>query len=546
MRVLRSTPLLSGLLLLAGCGGGASEVSTSAVDEKAASGPTDPAGGEGGAEAPSDPAASGGSGDAGDSSAKLVRATAAIEGKVKSLKSLHPEIRGITEVYSLEAEPDVPGWGQPLQGEHAVVRDDDDNTTATCESGERPCAIGLHFGGPARVRVIKLFAAAGPNWKTFTGSPRPRTIKVHTDAGWAEAKLADGGAARYVLLPEPVVTTSITVELIDVYPGKKDDVVHFGELEAFGIEGPAREPLDIDPGAVSFRFENERWKHKQGDRGGYWVTRPSFLELVSGETARRMGRATAVHGKKGDRFLLLQHLRQTDCDEHQGSFILLDQKTRLRLNLGVLGGLDQLVYRHAEGLGFVVGDIDGEGFPVKGAVLDEQTVKRKRPPRNGIAGSPHEQLTTWGFETQPSPRDGSSNIAAPTPLCERATKADLGKLPKSEALAGASDLETWIRCNAGDGFSVLLHGPRSGFGAHASYVIDARGKVTDDRWSENPDAAGPRVTKLADGRLAWELDRKQGNEGALFGVDPEGKVVKIAKGAGLALRMPGQCIDAAK
>jgi hypothetical protein len=281
-----------------------------------------------------------------------------------------------------------------------------------------------------------------------------------------------------------------------------------------------------------FGFEAERWRHQQGDFGGYFVARPSWLQLVRDDgSGPRIARGDAIFGHRGDRLLLVRRLRQTDCTTTEGSFVVLDQKTRLWLDVGPLGGLDRPVYRHAQGLGFRVGD------PAPGVPAHEIGLAR-----DVIAARPV-TVASAGYSERPDAGDAAATIALPGPPCRRAAKHDLARLPRARGeppFVGRAAIDRWISCDTGKGGSVLLSGPASCPGGWGVYSLDRAGRLVDHAWSKTPDARGPRAASIA-GRLVIELDRRGGDEAELWGVDDRGKLVLLEQGVGFSAPWPGAC-----
>jgi hypothetical protein len=444
---------------------------------------------------------------------------------------------GVADIHALAADPFAPGFAPPLVGELALARDDDLNTSVGCTPVEdRPCGIGLRFPGPVQLRAVRLWAAAGPEWRRTLGHPRPHRVRVHTDAGFFDGELEDLAGFQWVWLDPPVSTTTLAVEVLSVHPGRDDPELSFADLEAFGPQGPGREPLELDPAAAVFVFEGERWKHTQSDTGGRFVARPSFLELLQPDgTGRRVAPATAIHGAAGDRFLLLADLRATDCRTHEGRFVLLDRQTRVHFDVGDLGGLERPVRRHEQGLGFLGGDPFAPMFPVAGVVARDGVAARLELPRDPPT-DPKATLAGWGFSAPPV---GSESVAG----CRAATGADLARLPAEvrrsvrDAGVAPTQVERWRSCVAAD-HTVLWSSASRCPEAWAAVVLGPGGAVTDHR----TDRAGHvRAGRLPDGRLGLELSTQDGNQTTFAAVGPAGKLEEIGGGVGYALSMPAAC-----
>src|SRR5205085_8775055 len=110
--------------------------------------------------------------------AELVRATAAATVTAKSAQHVGFDV--VSGLHAIEGTAVTPTWGAAGRGAATTTRDDDLGTAWTCETGgTAPCAIGLAFAEPASIRVLQLYAAAGPKWTEYRAYARPKTIRVH-------------------------------------------------------------------------------------------------------------------------------------------------------------------------------------------------------------------------------------------------------------------------------------------------------------------------------------------------------------------------------
>lgn len=122
----------------------------------------------------------------------LARASTAAPVTAKGQDHLGFKLDELGKQYALAGVVRTPSWGDAGNGTLAVVRDDDIDTTWSCNAdGTRVCALGLAFTEPVELTAVRLFAAAGPKWNTYKAHARPKKVRVHTDAGWVEAKLDD-------------------------------------------------------------------------------------------------------------------------------------------------------------------------------------------------------------------------------------------------------------------------------------------------------------------------------------------------------------------
>lgn len=324
----------------------------------------------------------------------LVRAEKKLRFPGKSGEHMGFDLARLSRLRALAGAIEVPEWSQPGQGTARLVRDDDLRTAWVCTlAPEKACAIGIHFPRPAKVEAIRLFAATpseGPH-------ARPKRVRLHTDEGWAEAKLADEDGLWNVQLGEPVRTRNLIVELMETYD---DAPVHLAQLDVFGRDGAPRPPLSVDLSRRAVSFESSVWHSKSRTH----TAGVAFVEQVDMDgRVRRLVPGTALFGRTGDRLLLVERADWSTCDDHQGTYSLLDTKTRVMAPLGDMGGFASLVFAHSEGLGFALGRIDGDDALVQGVVIDEQTYERRTTNRLERR-EPRELLAAWGVADQPLSR----------------------------------------------------------------------------------------------------------------------------------------------
>ncbi|MCA9698374.1 MAG: hypothetical protein KC431_12670, partial [Myxococcales bacterium] len=268
-------------------------------------------------------------------------------------------------------------------------RDDDLDSAWQCafaEKSERPCVIGLALPEKAKIEVLRLYTAAGPRYRDYTAHPRVAKVRVHTDAGFVEAELADGANHGYVRFDAPIETQSLAIEVLSVHAGKKDSLVHIAEIELYGTDGTPRAPMELDPALAWAAWETDTWSGE-----GDYTIRQVFIDYVPsnagladaeiGPKRKRLTRATAVFGRGEDAFLLFERLHGSNCEEHEGSYLLFDRRNRMFYPLADLGGAGAQVFRHQEGRGFAVGWIGDGTFTVKGVVEEAGKLVWKRPPK---------------------------------------------------------------------------------------------------------------------------------------------------------------------
>lgn len=467
----------------------------------------------------------------------IVHADAPASVGAKSEVALFIERKGVRDLYALTATPAPPDWSAPLDGDLAALRDDDLLSGVTCPQGhDKPCAIGLAFPEPVPLRAIRLSTAFGPRWRDFDGTPRVREVRLHTDAGSIDVELKDGQTARYVLLADPVTTRSLAVEARGAH-GASTAPYFFAEIEAYGASGPMREPLAVDPAALFYRFDSERWK----DRGTTHEIRPSHAERLDADGApRRLAAATAAYGQAGDRLLLFETVREATCQGAVGgSYVVLDTQRRLWVDVGQLGALGGAVYRKSDGLGFAVGAWDdAEKWP-QGLILGDEGLKRIRVGKAGLAdGTPDGQLAAWGMDGAPARSGIAGEVGAPPAGCSIPTAEGLARLGPLPGIG--DDPARWLTCPLGGGGELLVHTPAACPGAWTMKTIDAGGNVLSSK-TGTESGRSPRLWPRGEGAWLIELDRDGGDDGDLYLVDPTGALTEVARGAGGPLRPPAAC-----
>ena len=241
------------------------------------------------------------------------RSTKPLEGKLRTPYTLKAGKKASLALYALEGEAVVPAWAAPA-ADPGAVRDDDLLTTWSCSRVDpaRPCAISIVLPEEAQVHVIRIFPGAGTSREEFRAHARPKVIGVHTDAGWAEARIKRGWDFRHILLPAGNVTRTVTLEVLKVRPGRVDAGLHLAEIEIIGVSGEARAPLEIEPRAAAVHLDGPAWSAGEGESAH--VAAAGFIDLVDGKgSARRLLRGTGLVGEPGDRFFLVENLTAVDC-----------------------------------------------------------------------------------------------------------------------------------------------------------------------------------------------------------------------------------------
>jgi hypothetical protein len=432
--------------------------------------------------------------------------------------------------YAVDGQPVVPSWAAASDADPETVRDDDLRTAWTCSaSGDAKCAMGLSFATPATLRAVRLYGAAGPEYNTYQAHPRVKKVRIHTDAGWVEASVEEGATHGYIVFDAPVETSTIAVEVVQTQGGKSG-TIHLAELEAIGTAGPRRPPLDLDPDASAVVFETEAWKQK----GEGHTIRLAFLEVVRPDGGlQRLLRGTSLLGRKGDRFLLVEKLHGSRCSAFDGSYILLDQHTRMLYPLGTMGGVPGHVLRKDDGQGFAVRPPTADAGPFRAVVLEEGAAKIKYSPKQDDRAA--KAQVDWGFASTPALRRGAGHrLDEPPGGCKSAPTDDAADL-----FEGFSAQKV-VRCDL-DGAHTAVFATEDACGRQWRVaVVDDAGQVAHRLEPKKTEGRGLRIARLAGAGLILEDSREQGASADLFRVSGEG-IELLAKGATLALRLPASC-----
>jgi hypothetical protein len=470
--------------------------------------------------------------------APLVQSTAAATGKAKSEGQLGFDLAKLSELYALEGTPLAGTWGAEGTGELAAVRDDDLLTAWECpHTALRHCVAGLSFAEPVTLSSLRLFAAAGPKYNDYRAHPRPKNIRVHTDAGWYDVKLGDGSTQNYINLTPAPTTKTVAIEVMDVHAGKKKPTIWFADLEAYGTSGPKRPALALDPSRVVISFETEAWKPE----GTNNTIRIAFAdELRTGEAKpRRFMRATAIHGQADDRFLVIERRFGTDCVAHRGSYLLLDRETRVLFPLGDKGAVPASVTLRSDGLGamFVRAEDPDRG---KALVYEDDEVKRHSP--KAKAGETTKQLAArLAFVDAAVTRGGSQPGAAPAGcVAGMSDTALVDRVGTAIGLTGLRASEASI-CTIEGGSRVVVG--TDGAACKPRWfaaVLGPAGEVVASNVAPEGDADGAHFAAMPGIGVILEGTRAAGATSDLYALDAAG-IRMIVKGGALAVREPLAC-----
>ncbi|MEZ4382432.1 MAG: hypothetical protein R3A79_13940 [Nannocystaceae bacterium] len=488
--------------------------------------------------------------------ATLERSAAALAIKATVDRDPGFRLEPLTKMHALAAAPQAPSFGAPLRDPGAAY-DDDLLTAATCApQAEEPCAIGLALADDAEVTMLRLFLAAGPDYRDYTGAPRPKKIAIHTDAGKVELDYPDGAAHRFVIFAAPVRTKGLSVEVLEVYKGRGAGDLHFAEVEVYGTRGAARPPLELDPRHAFVYFETQPWKDKGG---GAHTVKMTWLETfgyggigVPGPR-RRWLRGMAAFGRAEDRFVLVEKGLSSTCDAPEVGYLLIDKTTRVIYPLGPMAGGAAAIHRHSGGLGFfmVPAGIAGDAGPseaLKGArsiVFDPATQSFDRR-RGGARASLADQLRDGGFD-EAAPRPGGVDLDAyvgdPKSHCEALDAATLADAVATSEVLSAEHPGAWWSCGIGDGHRVIL-GRDAACGEAVSVMIKTpEGELR--RRAEFPAGAGPRRVAVerdpAFPGVLVEVGKESGAASDLVPVNIDHIDEPILRDASLGVRPPDAC-----
>lgn len=408
----------------------------------------------------------------------------------KDAEHLGWKMTSLAKLRGLAGGVEVPEWSGPSEGSLRAARDDDLRTAWTCEqTRETPCAFGIHFPEPAKVTALRLHTSPNTSGEP-TGAHDPKGLRVHTDEGWAEANFEPSHEDIYFLLGEPVTTSNLTVEVLDVHGPSGQGKFRLAEFEIYG-EGVARPRLEIDATALYTVTTKPAWKSKART---YRQT-GSFIEHVGLDgVVQRIAPGTAAYGSSTGRFLLIESITRTNCKSNQGSYLLVDLDTRVRVPLGDLGGIPGEVFPAHADLGFIVGWVSEDLTRVHGVIWEDDVYQRKRSPRV-TRDTYHEMFEQWGVSEAPLSRGLVGTFEEPPVDCQlgtpesmqtlqqaiaakpepEPTKPRRGRKP-SKSRAGLGVPDRWMVCSLGEGVDAYLTSAGE-CGAAWDVVVVADGKV---------------------------------------------------------------------
>lgn len=458
----------------------------------------------------------------------LVRADRKLRFPGKSGEHMGFDLDKLSKLHALAGAVEIPEWSSPGEGSERLTRDDDLRTAWSCEQqGDRTCALGIHFPVPAEVEVVRIYALppSGPG----KGGARPKRVRLHTAEGWAEARLADEDGLWHVLLGEPVLTRNLSVEIVETWG---EGPVHLAELEVYGRSGAARDPLALELAQVVVTFEPPVWRKKLRTN----TAGSAFIETVDVDgRLRRLVPGSALVGRAGDRMMLVERASWSSCDDHQGTYDLLDTHTRVLVPLGDMGGFSGTVFRHAEGLGFAIGQVDRYEAELQGVVLDHEVYERRVTGRLDER-APAKMLAEWGMDAEPLLHDDARPLGDPPEGCGPASAPVLAALRAHLPKRTKLDAKQWTACRLGDDGQLLLTTGGACGKQWQVAVLDGDRLVGQRSGKEAGTHA--RLRRLDDASMLVELWGADDEPRLLLA---EAALVDVGALTGLSLRPPASC-----
>ena len=469
------------------------------------------------------------------------------------------KLSAIAKMYSLAGAVEVPQWGPEGKGALRSVRDGDLNTAWTCQSSrEETCAFGIHFPKPTTLVAIRVNAS--PDVDDDPDSfARVRTLRVHTDEGYAEARFEPSYAELFLKLGEPVTTTQLTVEVVET-DDKEGGLLRISEFDAFGTGGDPRAPLAVDSGAMFVQLSDPVWKKVGTTR----ELNPSWVEYLGSDGRPRTLAAGSAVYSSGGRFVLIERMTQSKCSSAGGSYQFIDLKTHVRFSLGDLGGVPGDVWLHDAGQGFALGYVDRDTTKVHAVVYEDGKYKRKKSSR-ASRDTYHELFAEWHIDEAMVPRGGGGTVDDPPARCAAATEAQFatlnkarqetpaapatdsnakkkkkkrGKRSSAKGLGGPAD--RWMVCELGEGALAFSSGDGTCGKRWEIVVVDGKGKQVSRR-ADARSGARVRVRRAAEHEVLVEVGGN-GDEVELFSVRAD-TIESLGMGAALGVSAPAACRD---
>ncbi|MCH9684302.1 MAG: hypothetical protein K0V04_22905 [Deltaproteobacteria bacterium] len=377
----------------------------------------------------------------------LVQATRKLRFPGKSTEHMGFDLSKLSSLYALAGAVEVPEWSDTGHGPPRIVRDDDLRSSWSCTlAPDQTCAIGIHFPNEADVEVLRLQLRSPAEDPKYA---RPRRIRVHTGPGWAEATVPNEDGPWHLALGEPITTRNLSVEIIETHG---EGAVHIAELEVYGRRGSPRAPLELQPDRRVVSLREPVWSRRSRTH----TASTGFVEEVDVDARlRRVIEGSALFGQRGDRLMLVERLLWTTCDDHQAAYDLLDTKTRVVMPMGDMGGFGRQIFRHADGLGFAVAQIDGQEGSVQAVVIDHDRYEHRTSNRLDRR-TPHELLRSWKFEPDPLLRADATAPTNPPASCGAARIEQLDALRPHLPRRTKIIADQWHSCSLDNGYQVLM------------------------------------------------------------------------------------------
>jgi len=489
----------------------------------------------------------------------LTRSETPLAVKVSVERNPGFRLEPLTAMYALAGAAVRPSYALPFAdappGAASAAYDGDLSTAAICTQGQeddRRCAIGLSLPSDSKVTMLRVFFAAGPDYRDYTGAARPKKIAVHTDAGRVELDYPDGAVHRYIVFDEPVATAGLSVEVLDVTPGRnKGTELHFAEIEAYGVEGAHREAATLEPRQTFVYFETQPWKDKGAGEHTVkmtWLEHLAYKGVDTPSVRSRWIRGVAAYGDDSDRLMLIEKGLSSTCEAPEVSYVLIDKETRMIYPLGELAGGGATIYRRRDGLGFVAipgGDNDEARVSgMRSITFDpaSSSFDRRRGKKKWTVA---DHLREWDLveARRPGGVELETYVADPTSHCSVASGESRAPARELSEVFSTEEPGEWWECNVGDGHHMLI-GRDSACGEAVSIILRTSEGEHHLR-ADFPAGAGPRRLAVEPNPrfpgVIVEVGKESGAASDLVPVNIDLIDEAILRDASLAVRPPAAC-----
>jgi hypothetical protein len=416
----------------------------------------------------------------------------------------------------------------------STLQDDNLLTHVACPVSEgSPCIITIQFDEKVSISAIRLFPGSFESKQAFVALSKPKHVRIVGDAADAEAACAEAALEnrfdyQTVSLASPMETQSLRIEVLDVFGRNRKASAMLSELDVLGGRGPSRPGLRVD-------FENLfvtadgafRRKDKFND---------TWIEQIDIHGQRqRMFKGGKIHGSKGRRFLLVEHLNDSHSksDSTQTSrFELIDTKYRGFYSLPSPGLKSASVTprQRREGF-FFIGDNDGK--PVAYSVTIDDEFALFLPFLQTNPKLKAKEITDLGFpKSALSSAAESGHVSQVSKLCKPMRKKDAGLI---DALKQLHINQRWFhlknvaKCQLPDGRSLyLLNDPVSDQVPSAVAVKQPDGKIIARSFCIQCMA---ELRVFTDGSVRIAAERDKGKGGDIFDLKDDGTLNLLIKDA---------------